>query len=81
MPWRPEDRAISDAMVGYWTNFAKTGDPNGGNLPNWPKFTPASETVMVFSGPPHVGALPDPQHFDAIDRYMAWRRTPEGAQK
>ena len=81
MPWRPEDRVISDAIVGYWTNFAKTGDPNGAGLPAWPKFTKANETVMVFKGSPKTGALPDPQHLDVIDRYMAWRRSPEGAQK
>src|SRR6185437_6535165 len=26
---RPEDRKLSDQMMTYWTNFAKTGDPNG----------------------------------------------------
>ncbi|MDP3736903.1 MAG: carboxylesterase family protein [Hyphomonadaceae bacterium] len=81
MPWRPEDHAISDAMVGYWTNFAKTGDPNGAGLPAWPRFTKASETVMIFKGAPTPGALPDPQHFDVLGRYMAWRRSPEGARK
>jgi len=81
MPWRAEDRAISDAMVGYWTNFAKTGDPNGPGLPAWPKFSDADPKAMIFHGAPQAGLLPDPQHFAVIDRYMAWRRSPEGAQK
>jgi para-nitrobenzyl esterase len=29
LPWRPEDRKVSELMGTYWTNFAKTGDPNG----------------------------------------------------
>jgi para-nitrobenzyl esterase len=29
LPWRPEDRKVSDLMGSYWSNFAKTGDPNG----------------------------------------------------
>jgi len=36
--WRPEDRTLSEQMVGYWTNFAKTGDPNGKDLPHWPRY-------------------------------------------
>lgn len=36
--WRPMtegDAKLSADMVDYWTNFMKTGDPNGGDLPNW----------------------------------------------
>ncbi len=36
LPWRPEDREVSNLMASYWTNFAKTGNPNGPDLPNWP---------------------------------------------
>ncbi|XP_050615851.1 bile salt-activated lipase isoform X2 [Macaca thibetana thibetana] len=29
--YRPQDRTVSKAMIAYWTNFAKTGDPNMGH--------------------------------------------------
>ena len=36
--WRPleaHDYELSGEMVGYWSNFFKTGDPNGAGLPPW----------------------------------------------
>ena len=36
--WRPmeeKDYALSDQMTDYLTNFAKTGNPNAGDLPEW----------------------------------------------
>ena len=36
--WRPfteEDRRLSAQMLDYWTNFIKTGDPNGSGLSVW----------------------------------------------
>jgi para-nitrobenzyl esterase len=58
LPWRDEDRAVSELMASYWTNFAKTGDPNGPGLPVWPRYTEAGgNPVMHLSARP--GASPD----------------------
>lgn len=38
----------STAMQQYWTNFAKTGDPNGGSLPKWPRFDRAARGYIEF---------------------------------
>ncbi len=39
--WQPADYALSEQMQTYWTNFAKTGNPNGAGLPNWPQYDAA----------------------------------------
>jgi para-nitrobenzyl esterase len=38
VPWTEDDFKVSDAMSSYWVNFAKTGNPNGGGLADWPKY-------------------------------------------
>ncbi|XP_050176257.1 bile salt-activated lipase-like [Myiozetetes cayanensis] len=38
----PKHRTVSKAMIAYWTNFARSGDPNKGNsdVPvSWPAYT------------------------------------------
>ena len=32
-----KDREFSEVLMNYWTNFAKTGNPNAENLPEWPE--------------------------------------------
>lgn len=40
------DYELEKIMVGYWTNFAKTGDPNGEGLPQWDIWNSASNKVQ-----------------------------------
>jgi para-nitrobenzyl esterase len=49
VPATPADRQISEVMQQYWTNFAKTGDPNGGDLPKWPKFDVRTRAYIQFT--------------------------------
>jgi para-nitrobenzyl esterase len=49
VPANAVDRQVSDVMQRYWTNFAKTGDPNGAGLPVWPKFDPTRRAYVQFT--------------------------------
>jgi para-nitrobenzyl esterase len=53
---RPEDRKLSEQMMSYWTNFAKTGDPNGPGLPLWPSYGKQDELIHLDA---RVSAGPD----------------------
>lgn len=55
----PADKATAQAANAYWVNFAKTGNPNGTGLPDWPGYTPQSDVLMDFTSKGPV-AKPDP---------------------
>lgn len=60
--WRPQDYKLSELMQDYWTNFAKTGDPNGPGLPQWPTYNAAGNWQVMHLAP-DAAAKPD-QHRD-----------------
>ena len=49
-----QEELLSFQMSTYWTNFAKTGDPNGGGLPIWPQALGLQEQVLELDETPVV---------------------------
>jgi para-nitrobenzyl esterase len=47
-------KAASEQIQRYWTNFARTGDPNGGSDPTWPAFSASSNVRMNLALTPSV---------------------------
>ena len=53
IPRTEQQRGLSDAMVDYWTSFARTGQPVAEGHPDWPAFGD-EEAFMVFDDKPFV---------------------------
>ena len=74
-PWEPVDFKVSDAMMTYWSNFAKTGNPNGADLPHWPRYTPQDRQVMILGPDIHSRVASDQKRFEFIDSFVARYRS------
>ncbi len=52
-------RALSTKMTDALLQFMRTGDPNGGELPNWPRYTAEKGETMVLNDECSVQNDPD----------------------
>ena len=62
---------IEDQIQRYWTNFAKTGDPNGAGLPQWLRFDPKTEKAMDMADEFASVDLPEKYAVEFLDAYHA----------
>jgi para-nitrobenzyl esterase len=69
--WSPDDYKLSDLIETYWTNFAKTGNPNGGDAPNWPQYD-ASDNWQIMHLDVDAHAGPDPWRARYLFLQSAW---------
>ena len=50
-----DDLAVEAALLGYWTRFAATGDPNGAGAPAWPEYQGAADPYLELAATPAAG--------------------------
>jgi para-nitrobenzyl esterase len=75
-PNEPVDYKLSDSMATYWSNFAKTGNPNGKNMPGWPIYNQQDGyAVMILGEDIHARPSDDEKRFEFLDSFVQQYRT------
>ncbi len=68
--WTADDYKVSQTMEDYFANFIKTGNPNGGNLPNWPAVakTATDPAVMIIDVDSKAIKAPNDDRYRFLDK-------------
>ena len=68
--WEREADAekLGQAMRAYWVQFARTGNPNFGGLPEWPAYDPREDKSLELGR--SIGLRPIPARLKALERVM-----------
>jgi len=76
VPDRAAEKSLSDAMVDYWTSFARTGRPQSSTAPKWPSFS-ENQGYMHFADTPRPANHLMPGMY-ALNEEVMCRRRAEG---
>ena len=68
-PWTDTDYELANTMSDYWVNFAKNGNPNGEDLPEWEACSPENLKAMVFDTEVKCTQLPSAELLKFLDDF------------
>jgi para-nitrobenzyl esterase len=73
--WTDDDRKVSATMSAYFANFIKTGDPNGGTLPAWPKASLDADKIrrQVIDVKTYSAAFSEQRRYVSAERLVYMR--------
>ena len=66
-PWQQLDKDLENTISSYWVNFAKTGNPNGANLPEWKSYDKQTGNIMLLGDKVEVKAAFLKKEFDFLE--------------
>ncbi|MGC2620808.1 MAG: carboxylesterase family protein [Acidobacteriaceae bacterium] len=70
---QPGDADLSRAIIGYWTQFVKTGNPNGADLPVWAPVNADAKTAQELGRRIGPEAVPRLRRFPVFQTYLTNR--------
>ncbi len=70
-PWTEADYNLAGMMSDYWVNFAKTGDPNADNLPEWEVCFSNNLKSMIFNTEIHSTDMPSAELLKFLDEFYS----------
>lgn len=75
IPDSAAENRISEAMIDYWTSFARTGQPESTHGPAWPAFPATGGSTLVFRDAPELERALNPGAFALHDAAVCRKRT------
>lgn len=70
-PWEKVDYQLAQTMSDYWVNFAKTGNPNGENLPIWESCNTKNQKAIILGEKVYSADLPNAAQLLFLEQFYS----------
>lgn len=70
---RPYDKTLSNAIIGYWVQFVKAGNPNRIGLPAWPSYNLRTDLAQELGRRIGPEPVPRAQGFGIFQQFLTSR--------